>query len=203
MSMSTHDYLSDRAVLAVSLATYAANALLLGPSTGISFVARLLFLVPVNCTAFETLVVANRRNLHTVGVISGGAMTLVAFLGFGLAASMDEPSSTRETVFATCLALHMFATFCIMRCVSAGQSTAGEAGEGAADPASAAEEGRADGGAVEGSERSAGVSGSAAAAAGASDVWAGEASGQQAKSGFFSSDPPAPPGYAAVPSAEQ
>ncbi|GAA5941310.1 hypothetical protein JCM3775_001538 [Rhodotorula graminis] len=202
MPARSHDHLSDRTVLVISLAIYAANAFLLAPSTRdwFGFLASSLLLVVVNCAAVECAFVADRRKLVVAQIVSISAMILVVVLGFFLLVTSQEAERVRDKVYPVVLALYIFVTFLITRCSLAEQedSTA----------AVAAEEGQAGGGAAgEGSsERADGVRAATAAAAaadGASDVWAGEASGQSAKGGFFSSAPPAPPGYAAVPSAEQ
>jgi len=185
MPARSHDYLSDRAVVALSLAVFAANAFLLAPSNGLGFLAMSLLLVAVNCAAVEVAYVADSRKLAVAQAVAISGIILVGLLGFLLVLTSHEAENVRDKVYPIGLALHIFVTFLIMRCTMAEEAAAAAR----ADRASAAEEGRADGGAGEGSEGGAGsgAAASEAAADGASDVWAGEASGQQAKSGFFSS----------------
>ncbi|GAA5837413.1 hypothetical protein JCM9279_005677 [Rhodotorula babjevae] len=200
MPARSHDYLSDRGVVALSIAVFAANAFLLAPSNGLGFLAVSLLLVAVNCAAVEVAYIADGRKLAVPQAVSISAIILVVLLGFLLLITSHEAERVRDKVYPIGLALHIFVTFLIMRCTMAEEAAAAAR----ADRASAAEEGRAAGAGAEASGSDAGRVGAAAAAAdGASDDWAGEVSGQHAKAGFFSSAPPAPPGYAAVPSAEQ
>lgn len=151
--------MADWAFLPVSALCYVGNAVFLAPTSSLGFTAATLLVLFTNCIAVEMIAGTSRRKMDATHALAVSAAILPASLGLtaGIALAGEAPLALRAKMHTVVVALQLFVTLCIAR--NSGPEEGDEEDRRATSPASAAEEGLADGGDLQGTGEASGEGG--------------------------------------------
>ncbi|BGP36450.1 hypothetical protein JCM10449v2_000351 [Rhodotorula kratochvilovae] len=206
---SLHTRLSNTALTALATCCFLVNVLTMFPSFGWSFLTCIAILLVNNAVAVELIFVASHRERAAAAlIIAVNALPTVATLGFTRAVSSmhdgestgDTPEAAQDKAYIAVAVLHVFLTFVILRCVNAANAGDADTLDRARRAVQPAAQNHA--AAVRRADRTEAVPAVAVCGNGAKQGILDEEAELSGR-GDFTDGPPAPPGYAAVPSHTQ